>query len=305
MGLIRVPQSAAGKSLLEPSQCLVITKTEMMNMGLDAFNLAAMPMIEVDDSPGGIDPTDLEEGLYPGKFVRNRRMGAGPGMRPLKVGTIEPMTLPFVAAIDQEEQRATRISDSIRGTMPQKRGTTATQVSQSINLGRSHFNRYGMRIDRNFLSVVLDLSLKTLLENATEVKDYWLEREMKRREAKDPRWAGMYQRLAGMGREERVALLEKQVRVRAHGISNMLKNEQTLERLEKLAEAAGANPMMAQQIDWRVFLEKWTDALMLDSSDLLKSKEQVAGEAQQAMMMAAQQQAAGVGAGGGNGSSRA
>lgn len=286
--IIRVPGSPLGKSLMQSTLGLAGLKTEVLNLFVDAHSFAGNPSAEVDTSPGGANPKQIAEGLYPGKLWGRRMPGPYPIIRPLKTGQVDPSTPIIYGLIDREKQRTSSITDPMRGMTQSRRGLTATQHELDVTGSQKLFDRCASHIEANFMAPTLDLGLRVLIENATEVKDYWLEREL----AKIP---GAYEKLAGMSHADRLKLLEQQMKVKVHGISSQIRKGQNLMRLEKLMLILSKAPELAVQVDLRALLEKYCDALQLDSSDILKKKEQVAAEIQARQQAMAAQAAQGAG----------
>ena len=276
-GVVILPDSPYGKSLIEAVTPTVICMTEILNLVLDSYMLAALPIAEADTGPGGIDPHQLDEGLRPGMILERRMAGANPALRPVKAGMVDMAAVPILQFLDRVKQRNTSVTDPIQGLMVSKRGTTATEVATTSQAALSLFDNYASDIEGAFLEPALEQALKVVLQHATEVDDPWL----RRRFEGSPE---IYARLAALTPKERVELLEGEMRLRVHGISSSVQKLQSLQRLERLMVISSRLPPVQARLKFRQLLERFLDALELDSGDLLRPEAEARAAEAQLMM---------------------
>jgi len=266
--IVALPDTPYGKSLIESVAPTVLTMTEILNLVLDSYTLAALPIAEADTGPGGLDPAQLDEGLRPGTILERRVAGPNPALRPVKAGVVDMAAVPILQFLDRIKQRNTSVTDPVQGIMVSKRGTTATEVATTTQSALGLFDNYASDIEAQFLEPALRLALATLMEVPGLLPDAEMRRRLKDR-------PDLLQALDEMLPEAKVQMLRSGADIRVHGISSMVQKLQTLQRLQQLLAMAAANPEIAMRLRIRQTLERFLDAMELDSSDLLASEEEV------------------------------
>jgi hypothetical protein len=230
--LVTAPLSVYGRSYMEDFGTLAVTFTELTNLILDAVHTSAINAYTMVPSML-MNPEQATEGISPGKVFL-----LGDGYDPkqfatkLELGTLDQGAFQVWQAIKSELTEAAGINEIGMGQFAPNSRTSATEISATQQSSSALVRSVAQTVETRFLDPVLDLIWKTGVQHA-RLDDQRLA-------------AACGENLYPVIMGRRKQLLAHPTTFQARGISTMIQNSQTLQKVLALMQIIGASePLMA------------------------------------------------------------
>ncbi|MFI5324483.1 MAG: hypothetical protein ACHQ6U_13435, partial [Thermodesulfobacteriota bacterium] len=257
----RVPFSTYNRGMVEDGFEIAKRITELTNVLIDGAFMAALKVFDIDIDQLE-DPTDANEGLYPGKVYPRHGNMTPPGSKmvtPVDVGEVKQESITMLNILHSQFEKATFVTPAVRGEEGTGGSQTATEFRSNMSNAMEGLDEPARDIEVTLFEPFLDLSLKTIYQFH---KDYELPRLIEN-------FPAAAAHLDELSPAERYVIMVGGFSFKARGLSSAIDQAARMGEIQSILQILSMMPGLLQRIDPDRLLEKIFMTMSWNTQELL------------------------------------